>query len=75
MTKTRVITAVTGDSEFASELCRALGFDPGGVVGIDMRLRSGEFVTLTVEQILLDGQAQEALTVIKKYNLEPREQS
>lgn len=65
--------AITGQSQEARDICRILGIDvTGGVVGVDISIRVGECVSVTVHKyLMIDGELKE---VPQMFNLIPFEQ-
>jgi hypothetical protein len=60
---------VTGDGDFTSDVCRALGLDPGTTTSLTIRFRPGALVTVIAGHLLVDTQAGELQTVFKRYQL------
>ena len=54
-----------GVGEWASELCRAFGEEPGEVRVIDLHIEVGEVVTVTIEKFV-DRDNKKVLAVVKK---------
>lgn len=66
--------AVTGESEFAKELLKALGLDYKDVVQFELDITVGEIVIVTVERHLSKEEAQKMIPLFQKYKLVKREE-
>jgi hypothetical protein len=53
-------------SEWASELCKALGEDPDKVRSIDMHLESGKSVVFSIQKLLPPENGARLIQTIKK---------
>ncbi len=65
------MSIVTGDSEFGRALCKALGLDGKKVKSIALRAAIREPVTVTAEILVIDKEAIEVATLLKRYKLVP----
>lgn len=63
------MSPITGNSEFGRDLCRALGMEGKRVTGVTLKVPANDVVVVIIERNLIDQEAGEILTLIKKYNL------
>ncbi len=65
---------LTGSCQGANDLCTALGLRGHETVAFELKVRSGEVATLTVEQFVLENFAKGLANELKRYKLVEIEQ-
>lgn len=60
------MTFITGMSDFAIELSKALGEDPDKVCGISLECLVGSVVTVTIQRYVDNEEAEKIIETVKK---------
>lgn len=60
---------LSGNSDFTRELLKVLGLEGQKVFGLHLSIKANEAISVTIEKHLIDREAGEIPTLVKKYNL------